>query len=147
MSVDLQQKALGFTKTANQALAVAAKLVNEKRASEKAAAEIVPALVTKLKQAGLISESDQKQASVELSNHKMALDVLSNVLDLYREAEGRAKTASEKVASTMGTAQPVEDKKVTKQSNYVGRRMGEGERSDADVAFMSILLPGYNQRS
>lgn len=144
MSVDLNQKALAFAKTANKALSVAANLVKEKQAAEKAASSSVPNLVTKLKQAGLISEADTKQASAELANHKMALDVLNNVIDLYRDACGRAKQANEQVKS-LGSAQPATPAQQVKNANYVGRRMGEGERSEADNAFMSILLPGHNR--
>lgn len=147
MSVDLNQKALGFAKSANQALSVATRLVKEKQAAEKAANDLVPTLIVKLKQAGLISESDTKQASVELSNHKMALDVLNNVIDLYRDANGKVKQAAESATLNQGTAQPDAPAQQVKNANYVGRRLGEGERSDADRAFMSILLPGYNSRS
>lgn len=139
----ITQKALGFAKVAGRALHVAKKIIDEKQAAEKQAAEKVPGLLQRLKQAGLIDEGQVKQASAELGNHKLALDILNRVVSLYT-AE---KQASVKQASAGTTGKAVADTKAApmdKHANYAGYRRGEGERSAADEALLR-LIPGYRK--
>lgn len=133
---------LDFIEKSGAALAAAQDAIQEAAAEQEKAAEIAPKLVGSLRTAQLLGESEKTAAQKKLSSHTGALEVISNLIDIYTQT----KTAYEQKLAVggNGSAMPAEKQAAAKESSFssggfVGARRGAGQRSAADAAFYSQL--------
>lgn len=136
---DIKATTLKYAEVSGRALHLADQLLTEQSQKDAAAKSLIPNAVNDLIRSGLIGTGDEKIATDKLSSHSETLKVLGNIVAHYREKEAEAV----KVASTsMGKGVSDTHSKPV-NANFVGRRLGQGEKSAADEHLLR-LIPGYS---
>jgi hypothetical protein len=82
---------VGYIEKTGTALGLYGNLVKSAMAEKKAAADLIPGLINKFKEAKLLPAGQDKLAAAELGNHANALEILDNVITVMTE---RVKMAS-----------------------------------------------------
>lgn len=136
MSQSINAKALQFATVAGRAVHAAGEIIKGARAKKAAAETQVPGVVKALKQAGLISEQEEKRAMQQLGDHVGALQVLGNVLQHFQN--DATKSASAGISgSSIPSSTPAP------ANGRTGSAIGDlRKHSAADEAFISRMLPG-----
>lgn len=137
---------LDYIESSGKALHAAGVLASKVASDAEKVAQVVPARVNLLVEAGLITETEKSAAVSQLSTHQGALAVVKNLVDILGETkqaydrklamagQGRAVPTGNGQSNKEASTQTQRD-----ESNYVGRRTGLGEKSAADDAMINGL--------
>jgi hypothetical protein len=129
----LAQQMVGYIEVTGKALGVATAAVKEAHIAKQAAGDIVPKVVDRMVQCGLIPEAARKQASSELGNHADSLEIMLNVMD---EMNTRVKASDAKIAA-LNNGKPEGPTQTSKQA--------KSYEDDPDMALIG-LVPGLRDR-
>lgn len=136
--VEFMQDVAKFAEVTGKALAVGERIAAKQASDQQAVATVLPSIVARLVEVGLLDKSSADAAMEKLSNHAAALSVLERVADKYQEQ----KIAAEKTAGDrLGHAVP-DSRASRREDNYVGRRAGAGEKRASDEAILKLIGSG-----
>ena len=138
MSIELYEKTLEFAEATGEALDSATKLAHQLEQQKQAADQRAPALAKALKEAGFIGPDDEKRAEELLHDPVQTLSILGNVLG--RMQTEKAAAAQARSPDRLGQAvAPAAKKVASTESPFVGRRAGEGEVRESDLAMLRLI--------
>jgi hypothetical protein len=139
----IQKQSLENCVNSGEALEAASKLADAVEQEKQAAFKLVgPTVDRLLGEFDMIQEHEKQAAFDRLNDHAGTLQVLNQVLTAYGELQKQANQAQ-----ALSPGKPVpRDKQASdaseksRNSNYVGQRLGGNEKSAADLA----LIKGLN---
>ena len=138
MSRELHAQMLEYTQVTGEALDSAVKIAADVSKQRKAAEARIPGIVDMLKQAGLIKESELKQAAEALADPVRTLDILGNVAErINTEKQAAAQGLS---ADRLGQAEENTSKAASApRPHFVGAPAGLGEKRASDQALLRLI--------
>ncbi len=142
MSQNTNLKSLEALEASGTALATAQKLAGAINGEKQAAAALAPGLVDALVTGHLIQDHERVGAHTKLASHDGSMEVIGNLIGFI----GQQKKAYEQKLAVANAGGSLISKEAsadgngrTHNPNYVGRRLGLGEKSAADIKFINDL--------
>lgn len=138
MSQNTNLKSLEALEASGTALATAQKLAGAINQEKQAAAALAPSLVDALVTGHLIQDHERVGAHTKLASHDGSMEIIGNLIGFI----GQQKTAYEQKLAVNGQGIPIEKEASANgrtNPNYIGRRLGLGEKSAADINFINAL--------
>lgn len=140
---DSQTKSLEYFAKSGEALELAEQLANQVDQEKRAAAQLIPGLVSRLQEEHKLIEAHEKGAAAEqLADHAGALKIVGNLLSAMSEMKAAYE---QKLAIDPGKPVPANGKQAshrrekTSSGPYIDRKLGAGEKSAADRVFLERL--------